>query len=87
MLVRAGLTPLAALRSATINPAMVLGREQDHGTIEVGKIADLVLLGANPLDDIHNVDRIVAVIAKGRLYRAPEIDALLRVAEERAASQ
>jgi cytosine/adenosine deaminase-related metal-dependent hydrolase len=87
MLVRAGLTPLAALRSATINPAMVLGREHDHGTIEVGKIADLVLLGANPLDDIHNVDRIVAVIANGRLYRAPDIDALLRVAEERAASQ
>jgi imidazolonepropionase-like amidohydrolase len=67
-LVESGLTPLEALQSATINPARFLGRERDLGTIEVGKLADLVVLDANPLRDIANVGRVRWVIADGRLF-------------------
>ena len=48
LLVKAGLSPMAALQTATINPAIFLGKQKDMGTIEKGKIADLVLLDANP---------------------------------------
>ena len=67
-LVESGLTPLEALQSATINPARFLGRERDLGTVEVGKLADLVVLDANPLLDIANVGRVRFVIADGRLF-------------------
>ena len=83
--VECGLTPLEAIRAATLTPAIVTHRDKDLGTIEVGKIADLVLLDANPLDDIHNTERIAAVIANGRLFRRADLDALLRQAEELAA--
>jgi imidazolonepropionase-like amidohydrolase len=76
LLVEAGLTPLEALRTATINPARVLGQTESLGSIEVGKLADLVLLDANPLTDIRNTPRIRAVIADGRLYRRADLDAL-----------
>jgi imidazolonepropionase-like amidohydrolase len=66
-LVDAGLTPMQALEAATINPAKFLGKSSSLGTIERGKIADLVLLSANPLDDIHNTARISAVILGGRV--------------------
>jgi imidazolonepropionase-like amidohydrolase len=76
-LTEAGLTPLAALRTATLNPARVLGLADSLGTIEAGKLADLVLLDANPLTDIRNTQRIRAVIADGRLYRRADLDRLL----------
>jgi len=66
-LVRAGLTPLEALKSATIRPAEFLNLENQMGTIEVGKVADLVLLSANPLEDIRNTRNIELVISKGKL--------------------
>ena len=66
-LVRAGLTPLEALKSATIRPAEFLNLENKMGTIEVGKVADLVLLSANPLEDIGNTRKIELVISKGNL--------------------
>lgn len=69
-LVESGLTPVQALATATRNPAIFLGAFPDLGTIEVGKFADLVLLDASPLDDIHNTRRISSVIARGRVvYR------------------
>jgi imidazolonepropionase-like amidohydrolase len=68
---RAGLSPLEALQTATINPARFLGREKLQGTIEVGKRADLVLLDADPLTDIRNVQRIDAVILRGKLVTRP----------------
>lgn len=66
MLVRAGLTPLEALHSATVRPAEFFSIQDEMGTIDVGKKADLVLLDANPLDDISNTKRISLVISKGQ---------------------
>ena len=83
-LVAAGLTPLEALQTATINPARVLGLADSLGTVDVGKLADLVLLDANPLEDIRNTRTIRAVVADGRLYRRADLDRLL--AEFEAAS-
>ena len=77
LLVEAGLTPLEALRTATVNPARVLGMADSLGTIEADKLADLVLLDANPLADIANTRRIRAVVANGRLYRRADLDRLL----------
>ncbi len=77
LLVKGGLTPLAALQSATLNPARFLGREQELGTIAEGKLADLVLLDANPLDDIRNTKRIAAVVVNGRYLSRPELNTLL----------
>jgi len=66
MLVRAGLSPLEALAAATIKPAEYFSLQEILGTIEVGKRADLVLLDANPLEDISNTKRISLVISKGK---------------------
>jgi imidazolonepropionase-like amidohydrolase len=82
LLVEAGLTPLEALQTATVNPARVLGMADSLGTIEVGKLADLVLLDANPLADIANTRRIRAVVADGRLYRRADLDRLLAGVEK-----
>jgi hypothetical protein len=65
LFVQAGLTPREALQTATRNPAEYLGRLADLGTVEVGKLADLVLLDANPLDDIRNIRKIHAVVVGG----------------------
>jgi len=67
MLVEAGLTPLEAIQCATLNPARFLGRQDSLGTIERGKRADLILLEANPLENINNSRTIVAVILGGRV--------------------
>ena len=66
LLVEAGFTPLQALQTATRNPAQFLGLSDSLGTIEAGKIADLLLLDANPLRDIRNTQKIRAVVANGR---------------------
>jgi len=66
-LVDAGLTPMQALETATRNAAEFVGKLDTVGTIERNKVADLVLLDANPLDDIHNTARISAVITGGRV--------------------
>lgn len=67
LLVEAGLTPMEALQSATRNPAAFLGRLDSFGTIERGKMADFLLLEANPLEDVKNVQRIDAVVFGGTL--------------------
>lgn len=76
-LVEAGLTPLEALQTATINPVRVLGMADSLGTVEPGKLADLVLLDANPLDNIRNTQQIRGVVADGQLYRRADLDKLL----------
>jgi hypothetical protein len=68
LLVRSGLTPLEALRTATYNPAEFLGALDSLGTVAQGKVADLLLLDANPLDDIRNTRRVAVVIANGRVF-------------------
>jgi len=82
LLVIAGLTPVEALRSATLNPAKFFGLDKTLGTIEQGKIADLVLLNANPLEDIRNTQRINAVIANGRFFDRKALDKMLAEAED-----
>jgi Amidohydrolase family len=85
-LVRAGLTPMQAIQAATSRPAEFLGRETQQGTITVGTRADLVLLDANPLDEIHNTEKIDAVVVNGRLLDHADLDALLKKAEQFAAT-
>jgi imidazolonepropionase-like amidohydrolase len=72
-LVEAGLTPMEALQTATLNPARYLGLTDALGTVEMGKIADLVLLEANPLEDIHNTQKIAAVVVNGSILGKPEL--------------
>lgn len=83
-MVEGGLTPLAALQTATLNPARFLGKLDDLGTVETGKFADLVILDANPLADIHNTTKISAVIAQGKLLDRADLDRLMREAEAMA---
>ncbi len=77
LLVQAGLTPMEALQTATLNPARFLGKEHDFGTVATGKIADLVLLDANPLVDISNTRKIAAVVYRGKLFPRASLDAML----------
>lgn len=81
LLVRAGLTPAEALRTATINPARALGLTASLGTVEPGKRADLVLLDANPLLDIANTRTIAGVVVNARYLDRRALDALLATAE------
>jgi hypothetical protein len=75
--VRAGLSPAEALRTATLNPATYFDRTADLGSVTPGKLADLVLLDANPLADIGNTRMVRAVVLDGRLFERSTIDQLL----------
>lgn len=68
MLVQGGMSPLQAIRCATVNGAAYLGMEHEIGSLEAGKLADLVVIDANPLDDIRNSEKIKYVMVNGRLY-------------------
>ena len=81
LLVKAGLSPAEALRSATLDTAEFLGLQSSVGTVETGKLADLVLLDANPLEDIHNTQRISGVFLQGRYYNRQALDGLLQKAK------
>jgi imidazolonepropionase-like amidohydrolase len=82
LLVEAGLTPMEALQSATRLPAEFLDRQQELGTVEAGKWADLVLLDADPLKDIKNTCRIAGVVATGKFMPRAELDAMLAKAKK-----
>jgi imidazolonepropionase-like amidohydrolase len=86
LLVEAGFTPLEALQTATLNPAKFLGLADQLGTVEKGKIADLVLLKANPLERIGNTRNIEAVIVNGRILRRVNLDRLLKGVQVSASS-
>ncbi len=77
LLVEAGFTPMEALQAATLNAAIFLGKAESLGTVEQGKIADLVLLEANPLEHIENTKRIFAVVLGGELFEKRRLDAML----------
>jgi imidazolonepropionase-like amidohydrolase len=83
-LVSAGFSPLEALQSVTLDAAQFLGRSDDFGSVTHGKAADFVLLDANPLDDIHNTQKIRAVIYEGKYLDRAALDAMLTHAKESA---
>ena len=83
-LVKAGLTPMEALQTATRNPAEYLNKLGSMGTVEKGKLADLVLLDANPLESIGNARKISAVVANGRFLDRKVLDRLLSQVEAAA---
>jgi len=85
-LVEAGLSPAEALRSATLNPAAYSGRERDYGSIQPGRVADLILLEADPLSDIRNTRQIAAVMFNGNLYDRNALDGLQTLVRQRAQS-
>jgi hypothetical protein len=84
LFVQAGLSPMEALKTATYNPAKYLGLLDSLGTVEQGKIANLVLLEANPLDDIGNTQRINAVIINGRYLPKEQLQRMLSEIEAAA---
>ncbi|CAN5212706.1 amidohydrolase family protein [soil metagenome] len=82
LLVEAGLTPYEALRTGTVEPARFLGAADAFGTIAEGHEADLVLLEANPLEDIDNASRIAGVMLRGRWLSREATDDRLRELEQ-----
>jgi imidazolonepropionase-like amidohydrolase len=83
--VRAGFTPAEALQAATRGAAQFLEREQDFGTVETGKLADVTLLDANPLEDIANTRKVFAVVRNGQYLDRAALDAMLAKAKAAAA--
>ena len=84
LFVQSGLSSFEALKTATVNPARFMRREKDLGTIEKGKLADLVLLDENPLADISNTRKINAVVVNGRLLKRKDLDEILNKVAEKA---
>lgn len=82
--VDAGFTPLEALQTATINPARFFNAESQFGTVEEGRFADLVMLTANPLENIANTKKIIGVIANGQYLYGKQLDKLLTGVEATA---
>jgi hypothetical protein len=85
-LVRAGLTPADALRSATIDAARFSGKAQDFGSIETGKAADMLLLDASPLTDIRNTGKIAGLFFNGQYLDRVALRELLAFAADQAGS-
>ena len=78
---------MEALQTATRNPAQYFDQHDTLGTIEVGKIADLVLLEANPLEAITNTQKIAAVVVAGKLFSQEALQALRAAAAAAGAAQ
>jgi imidazolonepropionase-like amidohydrolase len=87
LLVSAGFSPLEALQGATYQAALCLGLLDRYGTVSPGKAADLVVLDANPLEDIHNSTKIHAVILNGKVLHRSEVDRRLAAIEKKASGK
>jgi imidazolonepropionase-like amidohydrolase len=83
MAVLGGMTPMEALRTATINPARNYGFDKDLGSLEPGKLADLVVIDGNPLADIRQSDRVALVMQNGRVYDAMTMNQIAPAAKTR----
>ncbi len=84
LLTEYGFTPYEALQTATVNAAYVVEKmtgENDFGSIEIGKRADLILIGGNPLDDINNTQDILGVMARGHWYPAEELETMIAIGD------
>lgn len=84
MMAQGGMTPMEALRTATINPARALGFDDYIGTLQPGKLADLLIMDKNPLDDIKNTETIRYTMVNGRLYDAETMDEIGNYNNKRA---
>jgi hypothetical protein len=82
LLVKAGFTPLEALQAATRDSAKFMKLLDSYGTVKAGKVADLVLLDADPLKDINNIDKISVVVTRGRVFTKEDLQSLLQPARE-----
>lgn len=71
--VQAGFTPMEAIQAATIIPARVMGLDQELGTVEAGKRADMIIVDGNPLESIHNIRKVEFVITNGTMYNCAEL--------------
>lgn len=85
--VAAGFTPLEALQTATLNPADFYNQRSDYGTVQTGGIADLLLLEANPLEDIANTRKIAGVVADGHYLSRDDLEQLAARLKQIAASK
>lgn len=85
LLVEAGMTPVEALRAATWSPAEFFNATDRFGAVRPGLAADLLMLDANPLDDIHNSTKIASVVVRGRVLDRKALDAMLNGVETKAA--
>jgi imidazolonepropionase-like amidohydrolase len=85
--VAAGFTPLQALQTATINPAKFYHKTQEFGSVQAGRLADLVLLSANPLTNIANTQKIVGVVADGQYLSRQALNQLQDKLKKVAASK
>lgn len=81
LMVKGGMPTHDALRSATLNPAIFMNKKADFGSIEVGKMASLVLLNKSPLENIENTKTIETVIVRGKVYDRETLDSMLEQAK------
>jgi predicted amidohydrolase YtcJ len=81
LMVKGGMPMPDALRSATLNPSIFMNKRADFGSVEIGKIASLVLLNKNPLENIENTKTIEAVIVRGKVYNRKTLDLMLKLAK------
>jgi len=86
-LVKSGFTPLQALQAATVNPAALMGKEDNYGVVEPEHAADLLLLDENPLLDIRNTRKIFGVVVAGKYYSGRDLNAMMKQVEELAARE
>ena len=81
LMVKGGMPALDVLKSATINPAIFMNKTANFGSAEVGKVASLVLLNKNPLENIENTKTIETVIVRGKVYSRKALDLMLEQAK------
>ena len=87
LLVKAGFSNAEALSAATFYPALFMVKLDRYGVVEPGRVADMVLLDANPLDDIRNTRKISAVVLRGKYYSRMDLDRMLAQVAEAAKKQ